>query len=201
MAFIPTLACIQARIKYQHVSGILAENVVYHATSGAPSLADLTAINSEYVDWIPEALATVTGNQWNMLGVALRAMNEEEGLEMNDPTGFPVDGVDGSPQAPLSISYSVTLNTGLVGRSARGRLYGVGLTNPGILNGTRITDAYRSVLQGVWTSWVTRFDTAGYAPQVVSFVDAGVPRAAGRMLPITSVNVRFPLATQRGRLS
>jgi hypothetical protein len=164
-------------------------------------MADLEAISEEYGNWIDEALSENLVNTWSVQQVALRAMNEAEGISFNDPTGYPKAGADGAAQAPLGSSYTVTLSTGLVGRSARGRIYGVGLSTPAIVNGNRVADAYRDGYQACWYAWLSRFDTAGYAPQVVSFVDAGVPRTEGRMLPILSVNVRFPLATQRRRLS
>ena len=65
----------------------------------------------------------------------------------------------------------------------------------------RLTDAHRAALQVTYSNILENWATEGHALQVVSFSEAGVPRTEGRKLVITGCNVRFPLATQRRRLS
>lgn len=201
MAFIPVLNCVQARLQFQNTQGILAENVLYFATAGAPTEEDLTDIGDLLHTWVLDSLGPVMSGFWSAIGVVLRAMNEEEGLEINYVTGFPIVGsVEGSP-APNNATYTVTWGTGLVGRSARGRTYGVGLVANNIQNGNRLSDAARAAFQLRWEALRADLATGGHALQVVSFVEGGVPRAEGRKLAALSTNVRFPLATQRRRLS
>lgn len=201
MAFIETLACVQARLLWQEAGGIVAENVFYHATAGVPTPEDLDNIGAGWSDWATESAQGMVTSNWKMVGVALRAMNEEEGIAINYTDGFPVTGnISGSPE-PLNVSYTVTWSTGLVGRSARGRSYGVGLAREYIAGENRLTDAGQLAMQVRWNNLLLIFSTLGYALQVVSFQEGGVPREAGRKLPILSCNVRFPLATQRRRLS
>lgn len=128
-------------------------------------------------------------------------MNEEEGLEIFFSDGFPISGSSAGTPVPDQVAYTVTWNTGLVGRSARGRTYALGVPAESIVNNNRLTDAAHSDYQNRWTGIREDFEGIGHALQVVSFVDAGVPRAEGRKLPALSNNVRFPLATQRRRLS
>jgi len=193
--------CVQARVQMQHVSGVFAENVFYNATIGAPTMTDLEELAELWHDWTEEALRTIITNDWQITAVPLRAMNEAEGIQLNDPTGYPKTGTNGGTEAPLQVSYTVTWSTGLVGRSARGRTYGLGLSVDQILSATRLSDEAQALFQAKWYGLLSAMQTGGHAIQVVSFVDAGVPRAAGRMLPALAVNVRFPLATQRRRLS
>lgn len=201
MAFIPVPDCVQARAQYASSTGVVAENVLYFATSSVPTETDLTEIGDMLAAWLRDAWALNATSNWEAVGINLRAMNEAEGIELAYNTGFPHVGGDSSAPAPNNASYTVTLSTGLVGRSARGRVYGLALPNNAVINGNRLTDASRGVFQTHWDALRLSANDAAHGWQVVSFVEGGVPRSAGRALPVLSVNVRFPLATQRRRLS
>ena len=201
MAFIPVNNCVQARLQWQSNGGTIAENIFYAATSSAPTPADLSAVGDLFGTWLEESWRIGHNAFWKAIGVSLRAMNEEEGLAVNFTDGFPYVGTLTSVPEPNQVCYTVTWSSGLVGRSARGRSYGVGLSAGQTENGNRLNDASQLDLQVRWGNLLTVFSTGGHALQIVSFVEAGVPRTAGRMLPILSSNVRFPLATQRRRLT
>lgn len=201
MPFIPVPACVQARLNWAHDSGLSAQNVFYHATSGVPTEEDLTDIGGLWGELWTEHLVSSVAPQWNLLGVVLRAMNEEEGIEINFTAGFPIAGTNPNAALPNNVSYTVTWASGLVGRSARGRTYGVGLPQGTTANDNRLNDLTRSGLQASWEGLRSGFASEGHALQIVSFIDGGVPRAEGRKLPALACNVRFPLATRRSRLS
>jgi hypothetical protein len=201
MAFIPVANCIQARLNFQEDGGVVAENVLYFATSGAPTSTDMEEVGDMLDDWTRDALMQgVTGN-WKCTGAWLRAMNEPEGATEFYPFSPAHTGGATGAATPLQVSYSVTFSTGLIGRSARGRAYGLGIPNEWIVSHTRLTDGGRNGINGHWAALLAQSNTLGHALQVVSFVEGGVPRTAGRKLPVMSVNVRFPIATQRRRLS
>lgn len=201
MAFIPTLNCIQGRAQFQEETGVVAENIFYFATTSAPTVGDMEEIGGLFQDWALEDWAPMASPNWKMIGLAMRAMNEEEGLQMNWTDGFPVIGTDTSGGNPLQVAYTITWSTGLVGRSARGRTYGVGLPLGALATFNRLKDVNRAAYQINWTALLNNMAGAGHALQVVSFQEGGVPREEGRKLPIVGCNVRFPLATQRRRLS
>lgn len=202
MAFIPVLNCVQARLIWQEDSGVVAQNVFWHATTGAPLMADLEAIGATWGEMMTESgLGPNTTNNWALSSVALRAMNEEEGISLNYTGGMPISGTGAGYKLPDQVCYTVTWSTGLVGRSARGRTYVLGMAGEAVQNQNRLTDASQASFNNTWGVILEGFATEGHALQVVSFQEGGVPRAAGRMLPILSHQVRFPLATQRRRLS
>lgn len=202
MAFIPVLNCVQARLIWQEDNGVVAQNVFWHATTGAPTLEEMADIGGTWGELMTEAgLGPNITTNWALASVALRAMNEEEGLSLIFDGGMPISGTAASPGTPDQVSYTVTWSTGLVGRSARGRTYGLGLPLGGTINNNRLTDSAQASLNNTWGVIREAFETAGNALQVVSFQEGGVPRTEGRKLPILSHQVRFPLATQRRRLS
>lgn len=201
MAFIPVLDCVQARLNWQHDSGLQAQNVFYHATASVPTETDLTDIGDAWGSLWTEFMVTSVAPQWNLLSITLRAMNEAEGLEIIFADGFPIAGTNPQPAYPNNVSYTVTWQTGLVGRSARGRTYGIGLPVGSTVNDNRLADATQSGLNNNWNNIREGFETAAHAIQVVSFMEGGVPRTEGRKLPALVAQVRFPIATRRSRLS
>ena len=201
MPFIPTPGIAQAIIQYQSNDGVVAINRLYCGATAVPTLIDLEEIGDALYDVFVAQILPVTQGDWNLSGISVRAMNEAEGIEFVDANAYPQWGtVDATIATPSQMSYTVTLNTGLVGRSARGRIYGVGLPVT-YQNGVRLTTGGQGALQPAWNLVLSAMETAGHAINVVSFQEGGVVRAAGRPLPVVSLNVRFPLATMRRRLS
>lgn len=201
MPFIPVPNCVQARCQFGTGTGVVAENIHYFATSSVPTETDLTDIGDLLHTWLLDSLMPVVSDGWSALGVQLRAMNEEEGIALNYTDGFPIAGEATGAVAPNNVSYTVTWSTGLIGRSARGRSYGLGIVNASIVSGNRLSDAARAAYQLRWEALRADMATAGHALQVVSFFEGGVARTEGRALPALATNVRFPIATQRRRLS
>jgi hypothetical protein len=200
MAFIPVADCVQARLQWQNDAGGVAQNVFYCATAGTPTETDLTEIGDAFGSWLTESWVGAHSQAWKAVGVILRSMSEEEGIEIDFTTGFPYTGTLTDPPLPDQVAYTLTWGTGLVGRSARGRSYGLGLVNGQTVGHSRLSDGTQAALTERWGNLLPILSDAGHSLQVVSFIDAGVPRSAGRKLPALSGNARFPLATQRRRL-
>lgn len=201
MAFIPVPDTIMATVFYQEETGVLAVQRFFAAATDPITLTDLEEVTDALYDvWVAQILENVQEN-WSLTGIRARSMSEAEGLEFDDENSYPIAGERTTGVNPANqVSYTVTWSTGLVGRSARGRTYGVGLPND-FHDGVRLTDTGQGLLQANWELVLSAMETAGHALQTVSFETGGVPRTEGRPLPILSGAVRFPLATQRRRLS
>jgi len=201
MAFIPTPNCVMATVQYTGPNSAIAVNRFYCATISVPTEADLEDVADAFTDWLISEWAPISSDVWQATAVTARAMNEAEGLEFNQTALLPVDGALGSDtDIPNQVTGTVTLNTGLVGRSARGRTYIVGI-NGSVINQFRLSDAGQANYQSAYEALRADLETRGHALQVVSFFEDSVPRTEGRALPVVSVNARFPIATQRRRLS
>jgi len=201
MAFIATPDTLGVTLLWRYQSGTVAQNRLY-CFGGDPIVTDdLEEAGDAMLDAIVANIVPLTHGSWFLDAINVRALNEAEGLIYAVPGDFPYQGGDEGVLDPANqVSYTVTLNTGLIGRSARGRIYGVGMP-PNFHNGVRLTDVAQGVLQPAWDLVREAMETAGHALQVVSFEEGGVPRSEGRPLSVLSTNVRFPLATQRRRLS
>lgn len=201
MGFIPIPNTVLLSALFNDSDGIAAVNRFYAATVSVPTLDDLTECAGVYTDVFTESMVGITMGRWTLVGVTCRAMNEEFGLQFNATEGVPQDGGVGSGEQANQVSYTITWQTGLVGRSFRGRTYGVGLPSTFISSGQkRLTDSGRTSLQDAFDTLRTAFETAGHGLQVVSLVEDGVPRTEGLTTPILACRANFPLATQRRRL-
>lgn len=201
MAFVPTPNVAMATIEYLSNDGVIAINRLYCAVTNPTTVEQLEDIADALYDvWVAQIMPN-TSDSWQLNGIRVRDMAEEEGLQFVDANSYPIiGGVSETYVQGSQVSYTVTLQSGLVGRSARGRVYGVGLPSA-YQNGVRLTDAGRALLQPAWSLVRSAMETAGHALQIVSFFEDGLPRTEGRALSVVSTNVRFPLATQRRRLS
>jgi hypothetical protein len=201
MAFVPTPNMVQSTLFFEGSGGLFAQNRFFFATTGVPTLEAMGEIDDALYAVVVAQYCTHMSGFWQLNGITHRAMNEEEGLQLVSAQAYPqAGGIGESEQEAAQVTYTVTLSTGLVGRSARGRVYGVGLWNAAT-TGNRLATGTQATLQAAWTLIRTAMETAGHAMQVVSFQEGGVPRTEGRALPVLSTAVRFPLATQRRRLS
>jgi hypothetical protein len=179
----------------------LAVNRHYFATASVPTVTDLQDIADAYHSWWIASLQAVVTAVWSLVDVTCRSMNEAEGLEIHHTDGLPSPGLASATDSEaFSIAYTITWQTGLVGRSARGRTYGIGLPRS-MHNETRLHDTDQANLNVRWNNLLSIMETAGHAMQVVSFQDSSGPRTEGRALPVIDGQVRFPLASQRRRLS
>ena len=200
MAFIPVDGVVQSTLFFQGQGGLFAQNRLYLAAATVPTSTDLDEIDDALYDVVVAQYCEVMSHFWAFQGMTHRAMNEEEGLQLISAQAYPIEGrISDSEQEAAQVCYTVTLNTGVIGRSARGRVYGVGMPN-NYADGARLETGGQSNLQSAWELVLSAMETAGHAIQVVSFQEGGVFRSEGRPLSVLSVSVRFPIATQRRRL-
>lgn len=200
MTFIPTTNHMMLTALYGNSFGTFGINRFFLGNAGGVTEDDLQEASDVYKSWFDDHFDTATSNQWSLQQVTVRDMTEEEGIELVDTVGLPLPGTNTSATLPLQVSATVTWQTGLVGRSARGRTYIVGVPAVFCVGDVLTSDA-QEFIEGAYNTLMEDFATAGHAIAVVSFVEAGVPRTAGRPIVVSSVRCNFPLATQRRRLT
>lgn len=200
MAFIPVPNYISLVAQFGN-TGVVAENRFFLFGGDPVTEEDLTEVCDTYMDVWTEALSGNCVAAWSLEALIARDMSEEEGIQLVFTTGLPEAGSNGGGAQPNQVTSTVTWETGLVGRSARGRTYTIGIPDTFIALGNRqLTPTAQGLLATRWETFREAFETAGHALAVVSFSEDGVPRAEGRPLVVTSSRVPFPLATQRRRL-
>lgn len=186
MAFIPTATdCWRIALTYTSFGGNNAANVIYAQDEGdygnslrAEQVADIVR------GWAISDWADIANTNWTMTRVDVAQATTQTGTSFAELT--PTPGAVAQPPMPSQDTIAVRLSTGFMGRSNRGRLYHVGLSeadiSDGLVNGTfraAAVTAYEALLSAL------AFDDLLWS--VVSFRLNNAPRTAGVARPVTSI--------------
>lgn len=154
------------------------ENVIHVNVFHEPTVADCNALIAQVANSIaalwPQRLPTdVTIN-------ALRctSLHTQNAIQVETAFGVPLAGIAAGESLPNECSLCVSARSTSIGRSARGRLYWLGLNINQVstnvvdqVEAELIVDAVEAVRFGI--------TTLGYAWVIVSYVANGVPRPGG----------------------
>lgn len=131
--------------------------------------------------------------------VTLRRIYPLEPLEFEYNTGLPIVGTATGLNFPPQSAILVSLRTGLIGRSYRGRAY----LPPPALNQSEgagtITEASAEECGIAFTALLAALQADSGVPVVASFIADGVERTTPVGTPITLVRVDERLRSQRRR--
>lgn len=147
MAFVPIPGTASFQCFYQQ-QGVPCQNTYYVKSGTAWDLSTLTAMCLVIRTWEFGTAKTWRADSTVALGILARDMSTEAGAELHYTDGYPVHGVHAVAPLPQNCTISVTAETGLAGRSHRGRTYWIGLTTDSCTGGT-ISDTWAS---GIGTS-------------------------------------------------
>lgn len=200
MPFVPTPNIVMVELRCT-MAGVPVENRFHVNVFHEPTPADLTNVAnrvSTHVinDWIPNLPVALT-----IRSMHLRSLHNLNGIEADFPFPVPTNGSLVSPVLPNNVTICVSIRSGASGRSARGRLYWLGLVEGDVtestLSGTRgglIVDAVQAMIDGLATD--------GFAWTIVSYQSGGVPRPGGPVYFVaqTALLVDNTTDSQRGRL-
>ncbi len=202
MAFQPVIDTVQIDTIYT-LNGEPVQNVMYAELEGGYILSDLTALAVQ-VD------AQIAGNYLALQAPeAIYLRTEVRGLaEENDLFAFEDAGTGPGTQATAALPNNVTLSikktSGLTGRSARGRLYWIGIpvgalnpNNENLLSGTYVDE----IVDEIEEMRINISAVGNWEPVLVSRFTNGAARSEGKTFPWTGVvAVNVVIDTQRGRL-
>jgi hypothetical protein len=197
MPFIPLPESLRVAMNFSSQGGNNATNVIYVRDAlGEPDATRAQELADIIDGWATTGWAPVASNQWTFDSVEVTDASNPEGVSASALPGEPGD-LTASP-LPAQDTVALSLRTGKMGRSNRGRLYFVGLTEEAIADGvlqtlaeTNIINAYqalRSLLIADDFSW-----------GVASFVTGGAPRVAGIINPVTDIIVTDSLIDRQLR--
>jgi len=160
------------------------ENTFYYGYVTTPDSTDLTDLLQD--------LATVIGSDWLPLlpaNVAITSLYARD-LEIEaavQAEEFLVGAVGTASGAglPTYVTLAVARKTALTGRSTRGRIFWIALTEEQVTNSTVDGGVMADIVDAV-----EAFDAAaallGYSPVIVSRYNNGLKRATGVTYPITT---------------
>lgn len=202
MAFQPVVDTVEIDVIYtQH--GETLQNVFYAELPGGYNLAGLAAL-ALAVDaqvqgsWKSQQAIEAVYSRVEVRGLAL----ENDLLATNNTNAGP--GVIAGGALPNNVTLAIKKESGLTGRSARGRTYWIGAAQS-VLN-TGDENQFQAVYVGLVVAAVDDIrSTIGsiglWEPVLVSRFTGGLPRASGLTFPwVATSSVNNTVDTQRGRL-
>ena len=200
MAFIPVPDAIQVELVYLW-NGQRCQNVLHYMTVGAPTVEQMEAVAQFFVDWFGTTMDLLTVNTCSLVEIRVFDMATENAPGITYASGLPLLGaITSSATMPNSVTVSVTKRTALRGRSFRGRVYQVGLTE-GMVEGNNVIPAQVAAITAAWNTVKDITDgTEVFTLGVVSRFSGGQPRTQGIITEVQSFTCDGVIDSQRRRL-
>jgi len=202
MAFIPAVFAVNAFMEFQLPNNVFAGNSLWIRDQlGQPTAARLEQLCQILRDWWVAELRAAVSNEIALKRINARDMTVQNGVVLDYTTGLPILGTSNSPSMPANVTIAITLRTGFAGRTRRGRLFHIGLTEAQVL-GNFILLALQSILETAYRRLRSQYLLPNSFEWVVcSRFSNGQPRQQALLTPITEVFlIDRRIDTQRRRL-
>ena len=200
MAFQAVPDAAEAVITYTQNDSVM-KTVLHAFKPGGYNLADLTVLASAVdlavaASFLPIQTVEVGYNFTTVRGLAF-----ENDQEVVDATSAGLGGVAG-PGLPSSVTFSIKKSSGLTGRSARGRLYWIGLLATNLApNENQLDVAAQVAAVAAVDAMRAAIGATVWTPAIVSRFSGGVPRTTGVTFTwTTTTSVNTNVDSQRRRL-
>jgi len=193
---IPNTAMIEWRFT---TPGGQALNRFFIEKPDAWTLEDLTDAAEAAEDLWESELSGLVSTGVSLNETVVTDMTTESGGQVVNPGG--ISGGNANPVMPSNVTVAISFRTALRGRSFRGRLYHVGLTDLQVTGDTLVegfdttlATAYQDIMQGIGAA-VTDGQHV-----VVSLCEDGDWRTTAVTTPVTAYTVDDTVDSQRRRL-
>jgi len=157
--------------------GQLIENRIMGNVFHAPTMADLTALQTLLTTWINNLYQAYLPADVTVTGLKLTSQQSINDIQLQ--TALALVGDVALPSAPNEVTYCISLRSGVSGRSARGRFYWLGLALANIGTTNRVGAAFRTNATAAVQTLIGDFVAAGYAWSIVSYRSNNAPRPGG----------------------
>lgn len=199
MPFVPAANVIQAELIYSW-DGQIVENVLHYQTVGAPSATDMSELGGFLVNWWQDNMDTNVAGSVSLDEVRMTDLTSEFAPGSSYTIGLPASGAAVSASLPNNVTLSITKRTALRGRSYRGRIYQVGLTENAVVD-NEVSESIQAAILAAWNLAIEFALTSGTAPMVVvSRIQGGVERVTAEVTPVVSFSTDGIVDSQRRRL-
>lgn len=182
-------------------NSISVQMTFYAEFPGGYSLADLTALAnaadfSVGADFLPIMTQDILYDRTHV-----RGLSSIDDFEVSDQT-FAGPGQVASGGMPNSVTIAIQRNSGLTGRSSRGRVYWVGLASSQLTADENFvaTASVTAIVSAIF-NMRTQLDGSGWDPVIVSRFTGGAKRAVGVTFPwINTLAINARVDSRRDRM-
>lgn len=202
MAFIPVPNVAEVNLGYTADLGWTWSNGLhfYNPSGWTTSTLGLIAITA--ADAWDEVMTGIFAANCNLTKVSARDLSSALGAYYDYTLPTPVAGVRSGQAMALQVAMTVTQRTALRGRSYRGRIFHYGLANEDKQNEKSWQSAVAAEVQSAYSAMIAAIEIDGDCTNVVISRYAGKSsRITGVSTPVTAIQGRLKIATQRRRLN
>lgn len=200
MLFSPTLNTVKIEMVYSIGTGI-AENVYHVNTGEAITPTHLETIVNVFAEWQTQHARALQAAEVKMFKIKATDISQQNGYYLEwAPTSLIYDGSRVSPILPMNVTAAIKCNSGHAGRSYRGRVFWIGLTEDAVV-GDGIASTVVDGLILCLGQLKSRVEALGYSLGVVSYFQDHQQRPLGLFTPFTFFTMDAVVDSQRRRLS
>jgi hypothetical protein len=196
--YIPVANTAEVRLFYATPGGV-AENVLNFEKGSAWTAEELDALAATVRDAWETNISTVTSNATSLSTVVATDLSSETGPQATNVAG--IAGALSSVAMPQNVTLAIKFSTALRGRSFRGRMFFVGLTD-GQIEGDQLTVGSLATLLTKVGDFFHDIEGSSGTPShvVVSRCADGVWRTTGVTTPVTAYSADRTVDTMKKRL-
>lgn len=202
MAFVPANNCIQAELIYE-LHGQVVENVLHYVPDVPVTDANMVELADGLITRWPVYLQSWLSDDLTLNIVRVTDLTTQFSNGFDITTGLPLTGgKTGSIESslPNNVAVAVTKNTLFRGRSRRGRIFQMGITEDEVIGNT-ISEALRSALVTAYTNMSLIIENGiNFQMVVLSRWENNVQRQQALLTPVEFVTVDTTVDSQRRRL-
>lgn len=184
-------------------NGQICNNILHYQIPLGVTAADMTDLGTGLGATWTSAIRALVPTTCVLTSIDVIDLGENPQASVNVIKSTGGTGTNVSPAMPNNVTCVATLRTAKRGRSFRGRIYHVGLTEADV-TGDSLVPGTAASLESGYSQFrnVTLASSGKVAGLVVaSFVADGNPRAFGVVTPVTTVQVNLFVDSQRRRLT
>jgi len=202
MAPLPPIAGVYRAVMNYTYDGQECANVLHFTHAEMPAPATPADMGASLVAWWSANMRLRVPATLVLRSVTVTDLTAGGAPALEHATGLPLAGTNASAQLPNNATVAMSLRTGIRGRSFRGRLYHLGLTEADVTNNalvaanlTNLVGAYQ-LLVGLDSAALG----ANYALVILSYFANKAMRATPVATPVVTVTSDGIVDSQRRRL-
>ena len=196
--FVPAPNVAQVACFYRSF-GEACENVYHVLGSSAWTVSSLNSLCNAFVTWEDTNASHQRHSAVALQSIEATDLTTQNGLQTFFSTGLPIDGLNAGG-LPNNVTVAIKHNTGLRGRSFRGRTFWIGLY-ASVVSGDAISDAMINALIANMNALNSLISGVNGGQHVVlSRKHNGADRAVAVATPVTAYTVNAVCDSQRRRL-
>jgi hypothetical protein len=199
MAFQPAPDTVQAEVRFDF-EGRQFENTLNFYKAGGYTQSDIEELAGEVGDAFVTGILPLLSTAVTYRETHVRGLSSSTDLEATDTDNAGLTGTQTSPMV-INAAKAFTLDGGLTGRNARGRIFIGGLSGVNMSDNNHVTQAWVDDIIDALLALKDVIEALGWLWVTVSRVVAGVRRTTAVNYPVTLVKVsNLTTDSMRGRL-